>query len=86
MPPQLYPAAAEQEAREALARAGVTVFNIQILQAAAYITTRVRVSARDADRALTALRALYWVAGSGADARGEAYEVWISRRRTFNLP
>ena len=85
MPPQLYPAAAEQEAREALARAGVKVLNIQILQAGVYITTRVRVSARDKDRALAALSTLYWAAGSGADARGEAYEVWIRRRMAYNI-
>lgn len=77
---QLYPAQAEQEARAALARAGITVFNVQISQHGIYITTRVSVNVRDADRALAALRTLAWEAGSGADRHGEASEVWVERR------
>lgn len=77
---QLYPAQAEQEARAALARAGITVFNVQIFQSGIYIETRVSVNVRDANRALAALSALAYNAGSGVDRRGEASEVWVKRR------
>jgi hypothetical protein len=77
---QLYPAQAEHEARAALARAGITAFNIQMFQNGIYITTRVSVNVRDADRALAALRTLAYQAGSGTDRHGEASEVWVKRR------
>ena len=86
MPPQLYPATAEQEAHQALAHAGLTGLTIKSDWAGpAYIKTTVRVSAHDKDRALDALRTLYWAMSWGADARGEDYEVWISRRRSYNI-
>jgi histidinol-phosphate/aromatic aminotransferase/cobyric acid decarboxylase-like protein len=80
---QLYPAEAEQDARAALARAGITVFNVQTIQHGIYIRTTVSVNARDADRALAALRRLAYEAGSGVDRRGETSEVWVERRVAY---
>ena len=73
----LLPNKASEDARAALAAAGIKVLAITSqLTGADYVTTTVRVEVGDADRVLAVLRDLAYGGPSG----GQGSEVWISRR------
>jgi len=81
MPRQLLPAEASENARVALAAAGITGLAITSQrQGTDYVTTTVRVSVGDANRVLAVLRKLPYGGSSGTRKSGNAHEVWISRR------
>jgi hypothetical protein len=72
----LLPTRASEDARAALAEAGIKVLAITSQLNGDYVTTTVRVKVGDADRVLAVLRNLAYGGASG----GQGSEVWIRRR------